>query len=129
VPDRFAQRTSLQEEVAIVTGGGGGIGRVNAIAPDHTVTPGTRGQRSGPVDESTWIVASPEAQSAMDRVIPLGREGHIDECGGAAVFLASEMSRYVTGTILPVDGGTWGSGGWVRGSNGRWTLNEGIPLT
>lgn len=103
--------------------------RVNAIAPDHTVTPGNRGQRTGPVDESAWLVPSPEAQSAMDRLIPLGREGHVDECGDAAVFLASAMSSYVTGTILPVDGGTWGSSGWLRGTDGRWTLNEGIPLT
>ena len=103
--------------------------RVNAIAPDHTVTPGNRGQRSGPVDESEWLQPTPEVQSAMDRLIPLGREGHIDECGDAAVFLCSPMSSYVTGTILPVDGGTWGSSGWVRGTNGRWTLNEGLPLT
>ena len=103
--------------------------RVNAIAPDHTVTPGNRGQRSGPVDESAWLQPAPEVQSAMDRLIPLGREGHIDECGDVAVFLCSPMSSYVTGTILPVDGGTWGSSGWVRGTNGRWTLNEGLPLT
>ena len=103
--------------------------RVNAIAPDHTVTPGNRGQRSGPVDESEWRQPAPEIQSAMDRLIPLGREGHIDECGEAAVFLCSSMSSYITGTILPVDGGTWGASGWVRGTDGRWTLNEGLPLT
>lgn len=71
--------------------------RVNALAPDHTVSPGTSGNREGPVDESRWIPLPPEGQDAMNRLIPLGREGHISECGNAAVFLASDMSNYITG--------------------------------
>jgi NAD(P)-dependent dehydrogenase (short-subunit alcohol dehydrogenase family) len=62
----------------------------------------------------------------MDRLIPLGREGMDRECGDAALFLASGMASYVSGVVLPVDGGTWASSGWVRGRNGRWTLNEGL---
>jgi NAD(P)-dependent dehydrogenase (short-subunit alcohol dehydrogenase family) len=100
--------------------------RVNAIAPDHTVTPGNRGNRSGPVDRSAWIEPTVEQQEAMDRLIPLGREGMDRECGDAALFLASGMASYVSGVVLPVDGGTWASSGWVRGRNGRWTLNEGL---
>lgn len=100
--------------------------RVNAIAPDHTITPGGMGNRSGPVDPSIWADRPAETVDAMNRLIPLGREGDIDECGDAALFLASDMASYVTGTILPVDGGTWGSSGWVRGRDGEWTLNEGL---
>lgn len=102
--------------------------RVNCIAPDHTITPGNQGNRAGPVDPATWKQHSPEATDAMNRLIPLGREGVDMECGDAAVFLSSAMASYITGVLLPVDGGTWGSSGWVRGRNGKWTLNEGLSF-
>jgi NAD(P)-dependent dehydrogenase (short-subunit alcohol dehydrogenase family) len=100
--------------------------RVNAIAPDMTDTPGIRGNRLGPVDPSTWTEFSDEQKNAVARRIPLGRPGIDSECGNAAVFLASRMSSYITGVILPVDGGTSGSGGWVRSRSGnaKWVLIE-----
>jgi len=64
----------------------------------------------------------------MNRLIPLGREGIDMECGDAAVFLASAMSSYITGILLPVDGGTGAASGWVRGRDGKWTLNEGLSF-
>ncbi len=96
--------------------------RVNAIAPDYTVTPGTRGNITGPVDESKWFKTTPAQEDAIRRRIPLGRAGIDEECGQLAVFLASRMSSYITGTIIPVDGGTWGSGGWIRNTQGDWVL-------
>lgn len=96
--------------------------RVNAIAPDFTVTPGTRGQFTGPVDESKWYQPSESAQESVRRRIPAGRAGVDEECGMAAVFLASKMASYVTGTILPVDGGSWASSGWVRNGQEDWIL-------
>jgi NAD(P)-dependent dehydrogenase (short-subunit alcohol dehydrogenase family) len=102
--------------------------RVNCIAPDHTITPGNQGNRAGPVDPATWKQHSPEAIDAMNRLIPLGREGVDMECGDAAVFLSSAMASYITGILLPVDGGTWGSSGWVRGRDSKWTLNEGLSF-
>ena len=102
--------------------------RVNCIAPDHTITPGNQGNRAGPVDPATWKQRSDDDIDAMNRLIPLGREGVDTECGDAAVFLASAMSAYVTGILLPVDGGTWASSGWVRGRDRRWTLNEGLAF-
>ena len=100
--------------------------RVNAIAPDMTDTPGIRGNRAGPVDPSTWIEFTDEQKNVVARRIPLGRPGIDTECGNAAVFLASRMSSYITGVILPVDGGTSGSGGWVRSraGNNKWVLSE-----
>lgn len=102
--------------------------RVNCIAPDHTITPGNQGNRAGPVDPATWKHRSEEEVDAMNRLIPLGREGVDMECGDAAVFLSSAMASYITGVLLPVDGGTWGSSGWVRARNGKWTLNEGLSF-
>lgn len=96
--------------------------RVNAIAPDYTVTPGVRGNFTGPVDEATWRNPGPAGVEAIRRRIPLERAGVDDECGKAAVFLASRMASYVTGAILPVDGGSWASSGWVRDSNNSWIL-------
>jgi NAD(P)-dependent dehydrogenase (short-subunit alcohol dehydrogenase family) len=96
--------------------------RVNAIAPDYTVTPGLRGNHTGPVDPSTWIRPSARQEDATARRIPLGRAGMDTECGNAVVFLASAMGSYVTGAVIPVDGGTWASSGWIRDQAGNWTL-------
>ena len=104
--------------------------RVNCIAPDHTTTPGSSGQRSGPVDETKWRQRSADEIAAINRSIPLGREGIVEECANAAVFLVSRMSDYVTGVTLPVDGGTWASSGWLRAKEGGGgTLNEGIKFS
>ncbi|MET0371793.1 MAG: SDR family oxidoreductase [Sphingobium sp.] len=102
--------------------------RVNAIAPDHTVTPGNRGNRSGPVDPSVWKQPTPQAQGAMDRLIPLGREGIDMECGDAVAFLCSHLASYITGIVLPVDGGTAAAAGWHRDPDGHWTLAQGLKF-
>ena len=102
--------------------------RVNCIAPDHTVTPGNQGNRAGPVDPAAWRKRSAGEVDAMNRLIPLGREGADSECGDAAVFLCTSLAAYITGVVLPVDGGTWAAGGWVRGRDGKWTLNEGLSF-
>jgi 3-oxoacyl-[acyl-carrier protein] reductase len=76
--------------------------RVNAIAPDFTVTDGL--MRLAPEG------LGPEVSHA----IPLGRPGHVDEIAGTAVFLASEMASYITGQTIHVDGGTQAAGGWYH---------------
>lgn len=102
--------------------------RVNCIAPDHTVTPGNQGNRTGPVDPANWRVQSDDERDAMNRLIPLGREGIDMECGDAAVFLCSPMANYVTGACLPVDGGTSAAKGWVRDRSQAFTLIEGLKF-
>lgn len=76
--------------------------RVNALAPDLTVTEGL-------------LRMSPNGLSAnAGHMIPMGRAGHVDEMAGAAVFLASDMSSYVTGQTIHVDGGTQAASGWFH---------------
>jgi NAD(P)-dependent dehydrogenase (short-subunit alcohol dehydrogenase family) len=98
--------------------------RVNAIAPDMTDTPGIRGNIKGPVDPSTWYQWTAEQKDTIERRIPLKRPGLSEECGQAALFLASSMSSYITGIVLPVDGGTFASSGWVRDRKRKWVLSE-----
>ena len=68
--------------------------RVNAIAPGAFRT-----------DMMTHLEENPDALSALTDRIPQKRCGEEDDIKGAAVFLASSASRYVTGQILAVDGG------------------------
>ncbi len=96
--------------------------RVNAIAPDYTVTPGLSGNTTGPVEPSSWVQPGTAQREATARRIPLGRPGLDSECASVALFLASTMSAYVTGAVIPVDGGSWASSGWLRNRAGRWTL-------
>jgi NAD(P)-dependent dehydrogenase (short-subunit alcohol dehydrogenase family) len=87
--------------------------RVNCLAPDMIATPGNHGQLTGPVLDPL-PERQPEIQQALDRYIPLGHEGSAEEFAGPAVFLCSPMAAYITGALLPVDGGTWASSGWNR---------------
>jgi 2-dehydro-3-deoxy-D-gluconate 5-dehydrogenase len=70
---------------------------VNAIAPGYMATDNTAALRDDP-DRSRAI---------LER-IPAGRWGRGDDIAGAVVFLSSAASDYVSGTILPVDGGWLG---------------------
>lgn len=79
--------------------------RVNCIAPGNIPTPILA---SSATDEDRERLERFEArirqQMRDDR--PLKREGTADDVAEAALYLATDRSRYVTGTVLPVDGGT-----------------------
>jgi gluconate 5-dehydrogenase len=66
--------------------------RVNAIAPGFFDT-----------RMSTRVIE--HAQDQIERLTPLGRIGAPGELGGVVVFFASDASSYITGQVLPVDGG------------------------
>jgi NAD(P)-dependent dehydrogenase (short-subunit alcohol dehydrogenase family) len=68
--------------------------RVNAVAPGWIETALT-----GPLRED------PARSAAIVQRTPLGRWGKPEDIGGAVVFLCSEAAAFVTGAVLPVDGG------------------------
>jgi NAD(P)-dependent dehydrogenase (short-subunit alcohol dehydrogenase family) len=68
--------------------------RVNALAPGFISTPQTQASRDNPA----------RMEFILSRT-PMKRVGEADELAGPAVFLASRMSSFITGAVLPVDGG------------------------
>jgi NAD(P)-dependent dehydrogenase (short-subunit alcohol dehydrogenase family) len=85
--------------------GGSGV-RVNAIAPDVT--------ESLQVPYSRWLSADEQRQ--WPRWVPVGRMGLPEDQARVILFLASDLSAFVTGHTIPTDGGTGAAGGWFRSS-------------
>jgi len=85
--------------------------RVNAIAPETTNTPQVR----------VYDMIAPQYRDNESRWIPLGRFGKPQDAAGCALFLASELSAWVTGTTINLDGGALAAGGWYRDPKGIWT--------
>jgi 2-deoxy-D-gluconate 3-dehydrogenase len=74
--------------------------RINAIAPGGIATPGVAAMSEG---ASTGQMAK-STENFLAK-IPMHRMGEPDEIGKAALFLASDMSSYMTGSQIVVDGG------------------------
>jgi len=72
--------------------------RVNAIAPGYFAT-----------DLNRSFLESEAGQKIIRRV-PMRRSGNLEDLDGALLLLASERSRFMTGSIIPVDGGHLVSG-------------------
>ncbi len=72
---------------------------VNAIAP-------------GPFESKmmAWALDDAERRSAIEAGVPLGRIGRPDDVAGLTLFLASRAGSYVTGAVIPLDGGITGCG-------------------
>jgi NAD(P)-dependent dehydrogenase (short-subunit alcohol dehydrogenase family) len=67
--------------------------RANAVAPGHVYTP------------HIGHMFSDEMRAARRRVGPLGVEGDAWDVAEAVLFLVSDAARFITGVLLPVDGG------------------------
>ena len=81
--------------------------RVNAIAPGFFIGEQNRAlliREDAPSDAGDSPVLTERGQQIVDHT-PLGRFGDPDELVGAAIWLASDASRFVTGIVVPVDGG------------------------
>lgn len=74
--------------------------RVNAIAPGFFIT---NQNRFLLIDEKTGE-ATPRGQKIISNT-PMGRYGEIDELVGTSIYLLSDMSKFVTGIVIPIDGG------------------------
>jgi NAD(P)-dependent dehydrogenase (short-subunit alcohol dehydrogenase family) len=94
--------------------------RVNAIGPDVT--------ESLQVPYSQWLSA--EEQRQWPRWVPVGRMGLPEDQARVILFLASDLSAFVTGHTIPTDGGTGAAGGWFRSSrrpDREWTNRPVAP--
>ena len=69
---------------------------VNAVAP-------------GPFRSKMMAATLDAAGDAMNKMVPLGRIGEPDDMAGVAIFLSSKAGAYLTGTVIPVDGGLTGT--------------------
>jgi len=67
--------------------------RVNALAPGYFAT------------EMTAVYPQEYIDSLLETRVLAGRMGELEECAAAVVFLASEAAAYISGIVLPVDGG------------------------
>lgn len=70
---------------------------VNAIAP-------------GPFESkmTAFMLDSMDAREMVERLVPLGRIGRPDDVAGLTLFLSSRAGSYLTGTVIPLDGGITG---------------------
>jgi NAD(P)-dependent dehydrogenase (short-subunit alcohol dehydrogenase family) len=72
---------------------------VNAIAP-------------GPFESKmmSFLLDDPDTRAGVERGVPLGRIGRPDDVAGLTLFLSSRAGSYVTGAVIPLDGGITGCG-------------------
>ena len=80
--------------------------RVNAIAPGNVPTPFVASSAATNLDPDDLARYEAAIRETMRADRPLKREGTAADVAEAALYLAGERSRYVTGVVLPVDGGT-----------------------
>ena len=76
--------------------------RVNSVSPGPIA--GTEGMER--------LAPTPEAKARSAKSVPLQRMGTVDDIADVCLFLASDAARYVSGVVLPVDGGLT-AGRWL----------------
>ena len=68
--------------------------RINAVAPGLMRSPSTE-----------WLFTTQKNTRQLDAQYPLGRHGRVEDAADAIAWLASEQADWITGQVLPVDGG------------------------
>lgn len=92
--------------VAAIEWGPAGV-RVNSVVP-------------GPIENTEGmrrLAPTPETEKIVVDSVPLGHMGTVDDIANCCLWLASPMARYVTGTVIPIDGG-WSLGGTSISASG-----------
>ncbi len=96
--------------------------RINLIAPD-TSPAKTSNASLYPEDfERIQQLGADTLSEASKIYVPLKRDPTVDDLANGVLFLASDLSRSITGTTLHIDGGTSAAGGWLD-----WPLDSFMP--
>jgi NAD(P)-dependent dehydrogenase (short-subunit alcohol dehydrogenase family) len=98
--------------------------RVNAVAPDTTPSEGN--MKALPPELLARMANVPPAavKASMDMYIPMKAQPAADDLANGVLFLASDLSAFVTGTTLHIDGGTLAAAGFVD-----WPFDDGyLPV-
>jgi 3-oxoacyl-[acyl-carrier protein] reductase len=104
--------THLTRTLAVELGATGV--RVNCVAPDFIPTAGLAGVAGRAGSAGQRAAAAGDGTDAGDWLtIPLRRKGEGTDVGNCVLFLASELSSYITGTTLHPDGGALAGSGWM----------------
>lgn len=79
------------------------------LAPDHITV---NAIAPGPFESkmTAFMLQSEEGRQTIERMVPLGRIGRPDDAAGLTLFLASRAGSYLTGSVIPLDGGIVGCG-------------------
>jgi 3-oxoacyl-[acyl-carrier protein] reductase len=88
--------------------------RINTIAPDMVPTEGIMAMGS------STLAAGLGGGLSTKVAIPMQRVGRYEDVGNAAMFLASDLSSYITGETLHPDGGAHASAGWFNWPDTGW---------
>ncbi len=87
--------------------------RVNGIGPDLTQTP-----------QVDYLAGYDDQDGGWESWAPAGRLGWPEDPARAALFLASDLSSFITGHNIPVDGGTKAGGGWFYSPTAKRFVNR-----
>jgi NAD(P)-dependent dehydrogenase (short-subunit alcohol dehydrogenase family) len=77
------------------------------LAPDH-ITVNAIAPGPFPSKMTAFMLDDPDSRTAVETMVPLQRVGGPDDAAGTALFLASRAGAYLTGTVIPLDGGITG---------------------
>lgn len=91
--------------------------RCNGIGPDLIQTP-----------QVDYLTGHEDHDDRWESWAPVGRVGWLDDVARVALFLASDLSAFVTGHNIPVDGGTVAQSGWFYSPQARRFVNRPVDL-